>query len=75
MARFDLNGATAIVTGGSRGVGPFIATALAERGARTSPQSIPWNSAAATPTTVIGKPFTSTFRPTTSSRPPRWFFQ
>ena len=36
MARFDLNGATAIVTGGSRGIGPFIATALAQRGARVA---------------------------------------
>jgi len=34
MARLDLNGATAIVTGGSRGVGPHIAAALARRGAR-----------------------------------------
>ena len=36
MARFDLKGATAIVTGGSRGIGPHIATALAERGARVA---------------------------------------
>jgi short-subunit dehydrogenase len=36
MAHFDLNGASAIVTGGSRGVGPHIATALAERGARVA---------------------------------------
>ena len=34
MSRFDLDGATAIVTGGSRGIGPHIAAALAERGAR-----------------------------------------
>ena len=34
MAHFDLDGASVIVTGGSRGVGPHIATALAERGAR-----------------------------------------
>lgn len=36
MARFDLKGATAIVTGSSRGIGPYIATALAERGARVA---------------------------------------
>src|SRR5206468_2939036 len=36
MARFDLNGATAIVTGGSRGIGPYIATALTQRGARVA---------------------------------------
>ena len=34
MARLDLDGATAIVTGGSRGIGPYIAAALAARGAR-----------------------------------------
>jgi short-subunit dehydrogenase len=34
MSRFDLKEATAIVTGGSRGIGPHIAAALAERGAR-----------------------------------------
>ena len=36
MARFDLNGATAVVTGGSRGIGPHIAAALAARGARVA---------------------------------------
>ena len=36
MARFDLNGATAVVTGGSRGIGPHIAAALLERGARVA---------------------------------------
>src|SRR5579859_7216015 len=36
MAHFDLNGASVIVTGGSCGVGPHIATALAERGARVA---------------------------------------
>lgn len=36
MTRFDLKGATAIVTGSSRGIGPYIATALAERGARVA---------------------------------------
>lgn len=36
MARFDLSGATAIVTGGSRGIGPHIAAALAEHGARVA---------------------------------------
>jgi short-subunit dehydrogenase len=36
MERFDLNGATAIVTGGSRGIGPHIAAALTERGARVA---------------------------------------
>ena len=36
MARLDLSGATAIVTGGSRGIGPHIAAALAERGARVA---------------------------------------
>jgi short-subunit dehydrogenase len=33
MAKFDLTGATAVVTGGSRGIGPYIAEALAGRGA------------------------------------------
>jgi short-subunit dehydrogenase len=36
MTRFDLNDATAIVTGGSRGIGPHIAAALAARGARVA---------------------------------------
>ena len=36
MARLDLDGATAIVTGGSRGIGPHIAAALTERGARVA---------------------------------------
>jgi short-subunit dehydrogenase len=36
MARFELNGATAIVTGGSRGIGPSIAAALAQRGAKVA---------------------------------------
>ena len=36
MARLDLYGATAIVTGGSRGIGPHIAAALTERGARVA---------------------------------------
>jgi short-subunit dehydrogenase len=36
MAHIDLDRASAIVTGGSRGVGPHIATALAERGARVA---------------------------------------
>ena len=34
MTRFDLDGTVAVVTGGSRGVGPHIAAALAQRGAR-----------------------------------------
>jgi short-subunit dehydrogenase len=34
MAKFDLNDATVIVTGGSRGIGPHIAAAFAGRGAR-----------------------------------------
>lgn len=34
MSRFDLRGAIATVTGGSRGLGPHIAAALAGRGAR-----------------------------------------
>jgi short-subunit dehydrogenase len=36
MARFNLDGATAIVTGGSRGIGPFIAESLARQGARVA---------------------------------------
>lgn len=36
MAPFDLNGAAAIVTGGSRGIGPHIAAALAQRQARVA---------------------------------------
>jgi len=36
MAKFDLKGANAIVTGGSRGIGPYIAEALAGRGARVA---------------------------------------
>ena len=36
MAKFDLRGATAIVTGGSRGIGPHIAEALARQGARVA---------------------------------------
>ncbi|HEY2657386.1 MAG TPA: SDR family oxidoreductase [Solirubrobacteraceae bacterium] len=36
MSKFDLNGATAIVTGGSRGIGPHIAAALAADGARVA---------------------------------------
>jgi short-subunit dehydrogenase len=36
MAKFDLNGATAIVTGGSRGIGPFIAQSLAGHGAKVA---------------------------------------
>ncbi len=34
MSRFELKDAVAIVTGGSRGIGPHIADALAQRGAR-----------------------------------------
>src|SRR6476646_11566602 len=34
MTQFDLDGTVAVVTGGSRGVGPHIAAALAQRGAR-----------------------------------------
>lgn len=34
MARFQLEGATVLLTGASRGIGPHIATALARRGAR-----------------------------------------
>lgn len=36
MSQFKLKGATAIVTGGSRGIGPHIAAALCERGARVA---------------------------------------
>jgi short-subunit dehydrogenase len=36
MAKFDLDRATAIVTGGSRGIGPYIAEALAGQGARVA---------------------------------------
>lgn len=36
MPRFDLDGATAIVTGASRGIGPHIAAALSGRGARVA---------------------------------------
>jgi short-subunit dehydrogenase len=36
MAKFDLQGATAIVTGGSRGIGPHIAHALVSQGARVA---------------------------------------
>lgn len=36
MSRFDLRDATAVVTGGSRGIGPHIADALARRGARVA---------------------------------------
>ena len=36
MPNFDLNGATAVVTGGSRGIGPHIAEALARQGARVA---------------------------------------
>ena len=36
MSKFDLQGATAIVTGGSRGVGPHIAEALVGRGAKVA---------------------------------------
>ena len=36
MGNLDLNGATAIVTGGSRGIGPYIAQALARQGARVA---------------------------------------
>jgi short-subunit dehydrogenase len=36
MARVDLNGAAAIVTGASRGIGPHIAAALAQRQARVA---------------------------------------
>jgi short-subunit dehydrogenase len=36
MSKFDLEGATAIVTGGSRGIGPYIAEALAGQGAKVA---------------------------------------
>ena len=36
MGKFDLTNATAVVTGGSRGIGPYIAEALAGRGARVA---------------------------------------
>src|SRR4051812_32847407 len=36
MSRFELDGATAIVTGASRGIGPHIAAALSGRGARVA---------------------------------------
>ena len=36
MARLDLGGATAVVTGGSRGIGPHIAASLAEHGMRVA---------------------------------------
>jgi short-subunit dehydrogenase len=36
MAKFKLGGATAIVTGGSRGIGPYIAEALVRQGARVA---------------------------------------
>jgi short-subunit dehydrogenase len=36
MGKFDLIGATAIVTGGSRGIGPYIAEALVRQGARVA---------------------------------------
>ena len=36
MAKLDLEGATAIVTGGSRGIGPFIAESLARQGAKVA---------------------------------------
>jgi short-subunit dehydrogenase len=36
MAKFELKGAGAIVTGASRGIGPAIAAALSERGARVA---------------------------------------
>jgi short-subunit dehydrogenase len=36
MAQFNLTGATAIVTGGSRGIGPYIAQALAGQGAKVA---------------------------------------
>jgi short-subunit dehydrogenase len=36
VARFDLNGAAAIVTGASRGIGPHIAAALAQQQARVA---------------------------------------
>jgi short-subunit dehydrogenase len=36
MGKFDLTGATAIVTGGSRGIGPYIAQALVRQEARVA---------------------------------------
>jgi short-subunit dehydrogenase len=36
MGKFELDGATAVVTGGSRGIGPYIAEVLAGRGARVA---------------------------------------
>jgi short-subunit dehydrogenase len=36
MAKFNLGGATAIVTGGSRGIGPYIAEALVGQGAKVA---------------------------------------
>jgi short-subunit dehydrogenase len=36
MAKLDLNGATVLVTGGSRGIGPHIAEALAAEGAKVA---------------------------------------
>ena len=36
MARFELQGATVIVTGGSRGIGPYIAEALVDQGAKVA---------------------------------------
>ena len=36
MAKLDLNGATVIVTGGSRGIGPHIAQALVGQGAKVA---------------------------------------
>jgi len=36
MTRYAFEGAVAIVTGGSRGIGPYIAAALAQRGARVA---------------------------------------
>jgi short-subunit dehydrogenase len=36
MSKFELKGATAIVTGGSRGIGPHIAAALAGHGAKVA---------------------------------------
>ena len=36
MPSFNLQGATAVVTGASRGIGPYVASALAERGAKVA---------------------------------------